>query len=106
MKTLQIKNIDDPVYSKEYEILEKEKAIMFGLLLKYHFLLPLMVNTPKTGTILDIGCAHGFFLKYLLRKGFTKLFGMDLKNQLYKDVANSKSVTFLNGPFWIPKHQK
>lgn len=103
MKPFQIKNIDDPEYTRDYEILEKEKSMMFGLFLKYHFLLPLIATTPKDATILDIGCAHGFFLKYLLCKGFTKLYGMDLKNQLYKDVASSKSVTFFKRSILDPQ---
>ncbi len=102
MKLYNIKNIDDPIYKKKYKILEKEKIMILGLFLKYHFLLPLIVKTRKDETILDIGCANGFFIKYLLRKGFTKLFGMDLENHLYEDVAKSKHVTFFKSSIMAP----
>jgi 2-polyprenyl-3-methyl-5-hydroxy-6-metoxy-1,4-benzoquinol methylase len=106
MKKYYIKNIDDQTYSSDYETLEKSLLFRIGFFLKYRYILPVFKKIQKDKAIIDIGCAHGVFLNYLLKKGFCCLFGMDLKNKLSGNIASSTQVTFIEQSFLHPNVPK
>lgn len=95
MKKYNVKNMDDPEYASDYVSLERKWFMKLALFLKYLIILPLVRKTPKDLSIIDIGCGHGMFLRFLLERDFNNLFGLDLVNVLYPDVNSSPHVTFI-----------
>ena len=102
MRKYHIKNIDDPAYSRDYETLERSLQFRIGFALKYRYVLPVLKKIQRDKAIIDIGCAHGVFLNYLLKNGFCRLFGMDLKNQLIlATLSHHLKLLSLNRTFYI-----
>ncbi|WP_419785097.1 class I SAM-dependent methyltransferase [Pseudodesulfovibrio sp.] len=106
MKKYNIKNIDDQAYSQAYATLERSFLFRIGFALKYRYILPVLKTVSRDKSVVDIGCAHGLFLNYLARNGFSRLFGMDLKNELYDHVASAPQIAFIEQSILHPDVQK
>jgi len=70
-------------YKKGYDSLDKE--------LRWKYLIKELKKFKSKGRILDIGCAYGFFLKYL--KGFER-YGVDLSDHAIKRARNLPRINF------------
>ena len=56
----------------------------------------------KQAAILDVGCGHGYLLRFLTKRGYTKVTGLDispeqvaLARQIHPDVVQANALEFL-----------
>jgi SAM-dependent methyltransferase len=54
----------------------------------------------KTSSVLDIGCALGYFLALLEDAGFENLHGIDISRYAIKNAASQKSITYKQAGFF------
>lgn len=89
---MAIKNIDDKQYEELYSSIDRDFFIRLFQAVKYRTIVPILCSASVNSHVLDVGCAKGAFLHFLLKQGFKNLSGLDLKNTLYPQLRNS--VTF------------
>jgi 2-polyprenyl-3-methyl-5-hydroxy-6-metoxy-1,4-benzoquinol methylase len=92
---MPIRNLDDSAYSAYYLKVDGNLLVRIFQKFKYSFILPFQRYITPDSHIMDIGCAHGNFLKTLLRLGYTNLFGLDIKEDLYPELRDR--ITFFTG---------
>ena len=85
MKTSQLHT-----YKNNYKLREHQKKLLNILIKKY--------QKNFNGTVLDIGCAQGIFLKHF-KKNFpnSEVFGVDTSKEL---IAKSKKININNSTFY------
>lgn len=99
MQLTNWKNIFGEDYYKFFQIKDNSKKEV-NFLIKY-------LKLKKNDNILDIGCGNGRHLFELYKKGFRKLFGIDLsKNFIKKAKETNNEIDFINKNFIIWKCKK